>query len=79
MSSSSDPFRTELRFDQFELTLLELPSGQKMRANWKLYYAHAHALVFVVDASDHGRIQEVAGVLSSVLKHARVAGKPLLM
>ncbi|XP_056396529.1 ADP-ribosylation factor-like protein 13A [Hyla sarda] len=79
VSSSNDPFRTELRFDQFELTLLELPSGQKTRANWRLYYPHAHALVFVLDASDHGRIQEVAGVLSSVLKHPTVAGKPLLI
>ncbi|XP_040262217.1 ADP-ribosylation factor-like protein 13A [Bufo bufo] len=79
MSLSSDPFRTELRFDQFDLTFLELPSGQKMRANWRLYYTHAHALVFVLDASDHGRIQEAAGVLSSVLKHSRVAGKPLLI
>ncbi|XP_066437343.1 ADP-ribosylation factor-like protein 13B [Eleutherodactylus coqui] len=79
MSSSNEPFRTELHFEQFELTLLELPSGQKMRANWRLYYPHAHALVFVVDASDHGHIQEVAGVLSTVLKHPRVAGKPLLI
>ncbi|XP_075691682.1 ADP-ribosylation factor-like protein 13A isoform X2 [Rhinoderma darwinii] len=78
-SSSSDPFRTELRFDQFDLTLLELPSGQKMRATWRLYYPKAHALVFVVDASNHRHIQEVAGVLSSVLKHPRVAGKPLLI
>ncbi|XP_069842582.1 ADP-ribosylation factor-like protein 13A isoform X2 [Dendropsophus ebraccatus] len=50
-----------------------------MRANWRLYYPHAHALVFVLDASDHGRIQEVAGVLSSVLKHPKVAGKPFLI
>ncbi|XP_071979571.1 ADP-ribosylation factor-like protein 13A isoform X2 [Engystomops pustulosus] len=79
MSSSSDPFRTELRFDQFDLTLLELSSGHKMRANWRLYYPHAHAFVFIVDASDHGRMQEVECVLSSVLKHPRVAGKPLLI
>ncbi|XP_073495771.1 ADP-ribosylation factor-like protein 13A isoform X1 [Phyllobates terribilis] len=79
MSSFTDPFRTELRFDQFDLTLLELSSGQKTRANWRSYFSQAHALVFVVDASDHGRIQEVAGVLSSVLKHPRVSGKPLLI
>ncbi|KAM4021348.1 ADP-ribosylation factor-like protein 13A [Anomaloglossus baeobatrachus] len=79
MSSFSDPVRTELRFDQFELTLLELSSGQKTKANWRSYFSQAHAFVFVVDASDHGHIQDVATVLSSVLKHPRVSGKPLLI
>ncbi|XP_077148458.1 ADP-ribosylation factor-like protein 13A isoform X1 [Ranitomeya variabilis] len=79
MSSLSDPSRTELRFDHFDLTLLELSSGQKTKASWRSYFSQAHALVFVVDASDHGRVQEVAGVLSSVLKHPRVSGKPLLI
>ncbi|XP_075040737.1 ADP-ribosylation factor-like protein 13A isoform X2 [Mixophyes fleayi] len=79
MYSGSDPFKTELRLDQFDLTLLELPSGQKARANWRLYYPHAHALVFVVDASDPEHIQEVSRILASILKHPRVAGKPLLI
>ncbi|KAE8583802.1 hypothetical protein XENTR_v10020698 [Xenopus tropicalis] len=78
-SAHVDPFRTEIRLDRFDLTLLEMPGGQKNRASWRLYYTQAHALVFVVDASDPGRMKEVACVLASVLRHPCVAGKPLLI
>ncbi|KAM4663426.1 ADP-ribosylation factor-like protein 13A [Discoglossus pictus] len=78
-SSPTDTHRTELRLDHYDLTLLELPGGTKARASWRLHYPLAHALIFVVDASNTGRMQEVAHVLESVLRHPRVAGKPLLI
>ncbi|KAM8952847.1 ADP-ribosylation factor-like protein 13A [Pelodytes ibericus] len=78
-TSSTDPLRVELRLDRFDLTLLELPGGQKGRVTWRLHYSQAHALVFVVDASDAGRMQEVENVLASVIRHPRMAGKPLLI
>ncbi|XP_073456815.1 ADP-ribosylation factor-like protein 13A [Aquarana catesbeiana] len=76
---SSDPLKTRLRLDHFDLTLLELPSGQKARANWRLYYPQAHAFVFLVDSSDPGSLQEVASILPCILKHPKVSGKPLLI
>ncbi|XP_018426943.1 PREDICTED: ADP-ribosylation factor-like protein 13B [Nanorana parkeri] len=78
-SPSSDPLKTQLRLDHFNLTLLELPSGQKARASWRLYYPQAHAFVFLVDSCDRGRLQEVASVLQCILKHPAVSGKPLLI
>ncbi|KAM4696781.1 ADP-ribosylation factor-like protein 13A isoform 2-T2 [Rhinophrynus dorsalis] len=78
-TSHTDSHRTELRLDRFDLTLLEIPGGQKARATWRLYYSQAYALVFVVDASDPGRLKEVACVLANVLRHPRIAGKPLLI
>ncbi|XP_053547085.1 ADP-ribosylation factor-like protein 13A [Bombina bombina] len=78
-SSPTDPHRTDLRLDHFDLTLLELPGGLKGRTSWRFHYPYAHALMFVVDASDPGRMQEVACVLASVLRHPRVSGKPLLI
>ncbi|MEE6496521.1 hypothetical protein FKM82_002402 [Ascaphus truei] len=79
ITPSTDPLRTDLRLDRSDVTLLELPGGHKARAVWHLHYPQAHALVFVVDASDHERLKEVASVLSSVLRHPRMAGKPLLI
>ncbi|XP_072286675.1 ADP-ribosylation factor-like protein 13A [Pyxicephalus adspersus] len=79
ISPSPDPLKTHLRLDHFNLTLLELPSGQKGRASWRLYYPQAHAFVFLVDSSDPGRLEEVANVLLYVLKHPKVSGKPLLL
>ncbi|CAH2315668.1 ADP-ribosylation factor 13A [Pelobates cultripes] len=78
-SVTADPLRTELRLDRFDVTLLELPGGQKARANWRLHYSHAHALIFVIDSSDPGRMAEVGSALASVLRHPRMAGKPLLI
>ncbi|XP_053330171.1 ADP-ribosylation factor-like protein 13A [Spea bombifrons] len=78
-SSSTNPLRTELRLDRFNLTLLELPGGPKTRAYWRLHYSQAHALVFVVDSSDTVHMREVESVLASVLRHPQVAGKPLLI
>ncbi|OCT67285.1 ADP-ribosylation factor-like protein 13B [Xenopus laevis] len=78
-SSHFEPFRTEIRLDRFDLTLLEIPGGPKNRASWRLSYSQAHALVFVVDAGDPGRMKEVACVLANVLRHPCVAGKPLLI
>ncbi|KAG8447718.1 hypothetical protein GDO86_015003 [Hymenochirus boettgeri] len=78
-SSHIDPHRTEICLDRFELTLLEIPGGQKSSASWRLFYSQAHALVFIVDASDPARMKEVACLLSSVLRHPLVAGKPFLI
>uniref|UniRef100_A0A8C5PKX9 ADP-ribosylation factor-like protein 13A n=1 Tax=Leptobrachium leishanense TaxID=445787 RepID=A0A8C5PKX9_9ANUR len=78
-SSTTDPCRIELRLDRFDITLLDLPGGQKARSTWRLHYHQAHALIFVVDSSDPSRMQEVKSVLGNVLRHPRVAGKPLLI
>ncbi|KAM5146576.1 ADP-ribosylation factor-like protein 13B [Mantella aurantiaca] len=79
VTPSSDPLKTQLRLDHFDLTLLEMPGGQKARASWRLYYPKAQAFVFLVDSSDPARLQEVATILPCILKHPGGAGKPLLI
>ncbi|XP_035264563.1 ADP-ribosylation factor-like protein 13A [Anguilla anguilla] len=71
--------RTELRVDNFLVTLLDMAGAPESRAAWRDHYSEAHGIVFVVDSSDRARIRVVREVLADLLKQPRVAGKPLLV
>ncbi|XP_053931578.1 ADP-ribosylation factor-like protein 13A isoform X2 [Cuculus canorus] len=73
------PGQTRLRVDRFEVTLVDLPGGQRSRSTWRSHYSAAHGLLFVLDSSDLARMEEVRKVLSRVLSHPDVSGKPLLL
>ncbi|NWS66849.1 AR13A protein, partial [Crotophaga sulcirostris] len=73
------PGQTRLRVDRFEVTLVDLPGGQRSRGAWRSHYSAAHGLLFVLDSSDLARMEEARKVLSRVLSHPDVSGKPLLL
>ncbi|CAM9376158.1 unnamed protein product [Bubo scandiacus] len=73
------PGQTRLRVDRFEVTLVELPGGQRSRSAWRSHYSAAHGLLFVLDSSDLARMEEARKVLSRVLSHPDVSGKPILL
>ncbi|NWI64205.1 AR13B protein, partial [Todus mexicanus] len=73
------PGQTCLRVDRFEVTLVELPGAQRSRAAWRSRYGEAHGLLFVLDSSDTARMDEVRKVLSRVLSHPDISGKPILL
>lgn len=73
------PGQTCLRVDRFEVTLVDLPGGQRSRSAWRNHYSAAHGFLFVLDSSDLARIDEARKVLSRVLSHPDVSGKPLLL
>ncbi|XP_055583819.1 ADP-ribosylation factor-like protein 13A isoform X1 [Falco biarmicus] len=76
---AAQPGQTCLRVDRFEVTLVDLPGGQRSRSAWRSHYSTAHGLLFVLDSSDLARIEEARKVLSRVLSHPDVSGKPLLL
>ncbi|XP_029853288.1 ADP-ribosylation factor-like protein 13A isoform X2 [Aquila chrysaetos chrysaetos] len=65
--------------ERFEVTLVDLPGGQRSRSAWRNHYSAAHGFLFVLDSSDLARIEEARKVLSRVLSHPDVSGKPLLL
>lgn len=71
--------RTQLRMENFVVTLLDVGGSAESRGTWRNLYAEAHAVIFVVDSSDRQRIREVREVLADLLKEPLVAGKPLLV
>ncbi|NXC05910.1 AR13A protein, partial [Orthonyx spaldingii] len=76
---AAQPGQSRLRVDRFEVTLVELPGGQRSRSAWRSRYSEAHGLLFVLDSADLARMEEARKVLSRVLSHADVSGKPLLL
>ncbi|XP_034037621.1 ADP-ribosylation factor-like protein 13A isoform X2 [Thalassophryne amazonica] len=71
--------RSELRVENYLVTLLDAGGSAESRGSWKDLCAEAHGIIFVVDSTDRQRIQEVREVLADLLKQPRVAGKPLLV
>lgn len=70
---------TTVLLDEYEIAIYDLNGDMKGREIWPNYYAQAHGIVFVLDSSDLGRMQEVKTTLSNLLSDARVAGKPILL
>ncbi|NXQ39442.1 AR13A protein, partial [Catharus fuscescens] len=75
----AQPGRTRLRVERFEVTLLDVPGGQRSRSAWRSHCSEAHGLLFVLDSGDLARMDEARKVLSRVLSHPDVSGKPLLL
>ncbi|NWR01405.1 AR13A protein, partial [Paradoxornis webbianus] len=75
----AQPGQTCLRVDRFEMTLVELPRGQCSHSAWRSHYSEVHGLLFILDSGDLARIEEACKVLSHVLSHPDVSGKPLLL
>lgn len=75
----AQPGRSRLRVDRFEVTLLELPGAPRSRNAWRGHYGEAHGLLFVLDSGDLERMDEARRVLTRVLSHPDVSGKPLLL
>ncbi|NXE09401.1 AR13B protein, partial [Lophotis ruficrista] len=75
----AQPGQTHLRLDRFEVTLVDLPGAQRARSTWRSHYSMADGLIFVLDSSDLARMEEVRKVLSRVLSHPDISGKPILM
>ncbi|XP_038849821.1 ADP-ribosylation factor-like protein 13A isoform X2 [Salvelinus namaycush] len=71
--------RTELRVENFLVTLLDISGAPEVRGSWRDLYGEVHGFIFVVDSSDRQRIKEVKELLTDLLKQPRVAGKPLLV
>lgn len=71
--------RTELRVENFLVTMVDMGGALEDREAWTAHYGEAHAIIFVVDSSDRARIKEVKDEMVDILKQPRVAGKPLLV
>lgn len=71
--------RSELRVENYLVTLLDVGGSVESRGAWKELYGEAHGIIFVVDSSDRQRIKEVKEVLTDLLRQPRVSGKPILV
>ena len=66
-------------FNKNELLCYDVGGQKSIRTYWQNYFAGTSALVFVVDAADVARIDEVAIELSICCEDPRMAGVPVLV
>ncbi|XP_071050640.1 uncharacterized protein [Onthophagus taurus] len=59
--------------------MYDLGGGVTIRGIWHRYFIDAHGIIFVIDSSDFTRLREVKEILSNVLLHEKISGKPVLI
>ncbi|XP_006164917.1 ADP-ribosylation factor-like protein 13A [Tupaia chinensis] len=79
IKNSMKPEPTTLLLGKYEVSIYDLNGDLKGQEAWPNYYALAHGLVFVLDSSDLGRMQEVKIILPHLMSDRRLAGKPILL
>jgi len=57
----------------------DLGGQQGLRVIWDKYFSDAHALIYVLDASNVKRMDEAQKELESMLRHKDLADAPLLV
>jgi ADP-ribosylation factor 1/2 len=62
-----------------EMTAWDVGGQDRIRPLWHHYFSGSHAVVYLVDATDHERMDESALVLDKVLADSELAGVPLLV
>ncbi|XP_006878382.1 PREDICTED: LOW QUALITY PROTEIN: ADP-ribosylation factor-like 13A [Chrysochloris asiatica] len=71
--------QTTLLLDNYNISIYDLNGNSQGQDLWPNYYSQAHGIVFVLDSSDLGRLQEVKMILPRLLSDQRVEGKPVLL
>ncbi|KAM8977028.1 ADP-ribosylation factor-like protein 13B [Pelodytes ibericus] len=72
-------YKTNIKYEKFDLTVFDVGGGKQIRGIHKHYYVEAHGVVFVVDSTDVQRMGETRKLLENVVRHPKVAGKPILV
>lgn len=68
-----------VKYKNLLFNVWDIGGQDKIRPLWKYYYKNCEGLIFVVDCSDKGRIQQAQKELSLVLKEEEMKYVPLLV
>ena len=68
-----------IQYKGFRINAVEVGGSKENRRCWSKYYRLAQGLVFVIDAADRKRVEEVGIELQNVLQEEALAGVPLLV
>lgn len=68
-----------LEYKNVAFTVWDVGGQEKLRALWRHYFAATQALIFVVDSTDRGRLQEAAEELHRLLREEALHDALLLV
>lgn len=57
----------EFQYKNVKFSMWDVGGQERIRALWKYYYQGAHAIIFMVDSSDHDRLEEARDQLHQML------------
>jgi len=63
----------------FKLNVWDIGGQKHIRPYWKNYYANTDAIIYLVDSTDHRRIDEAAEELGALLEEELLEEVPLLV
>mmetsp|Transcript_15874 Transcript_15874/g.26802 ORF Transcript_15874/g.26802 Transcript_15874/m.26802 type:complete len:193 (+) Transcript_15874:256-834(+) len=69
----------QVQLEKCKLTIVDLSGDQKYHKLWSCYYEEAQAIIFVIDATDRGSLEEAKGRLMEVVLHDHLQKIPLLV
>ncbi|KAI9014743.1 ADP-ribosylation factor family-domain-containing protein [Gaertneriomyces semiglobifer] len=69
----------KIELNKTRLNFWDLGGQRELHSIWEKYYSEAHAVVFVVDATDAERVEEVKTAFESVITNEKLEGLPVLM
>ncbi|KAG9392468.1 Secretion Associated Ras Related GTPase 1, C (SAR1C) [Carpediemonas membranifera] len=70
------PTNEEIRMGKITFSAFDLGGHKEARRIWQDYYAKCDAVIYIVDAADHERMQESADALRELLESEELAGVP---
>ena len=76
---TKDHYEGKLEFGGIIIACIDLGGHSCVRQNWTQYYSRANGLVFVIDASDQGRIPEAKQELDQILNREELLNVPILI
>jgi GTPase SAR1 family protein len=62
-----------------KVTYFDLGGGARIRGIWPRYFAEVYGVIYVVDATDEGRLEESKAAFFESIDDSRVSGKPILV
>ncbi|KAI9222913.1 ADP-ribosylation factor family-domain-containing protein [Blastocladiella britannica] len=65
--------------DSAHVNFWDLGGQRELRPIWEKYYAEAHAVIFVVDATDVARLEQVRETFEKITTAPNLDGLPILM
>jgi ADP-ribosylation factor-like protein 13B len=66
-------------YKQHCIKITELGGTEDLRKIWKYYYLETYGVIFVIDSSDAGKLEESRIVFSQVISNEYIVGKPMLI
>eukprot|EP00903_Cladosiphon_okamuranus_P013373 g12463.t1 len=63
-----------VEYNRMMMTIWDIGGQSKLRPLWRHYYANTDALIFVLDSSDHERMEEARDEMFHVLKDPSMDG-----